>query len=59
MIVPKFLNEFLPKYSALIFGTLKLEFERNYVELLFTTNILSKTADARPYLTLNISIAIC
>ena len=59
MTGPKCLIKFFPKNSVINFGTQKSDFERNFAEWLFITNILSKTSDARPCLALNISIANC
>ena len=56
---PKYLIEFVPKYSVLIFGTTRSDFDHGCVDILFITNILLKTSDVRPCLTLNISIANC
>ena len=47
------------KYSVLTPGTQKSGSERICVEILFITNILSKTSDARPCLALNNSLANC
>ena len=59
MTGPKHLTELFSKYSVLIFGIQKSDFERDYAKLSFITSVLSKNLDARPYFILNISIANC
>ena len=56
MSEPKYFTDFFLTYSGLNFSTSKSCFKSNCVELFFITNMLSKTSDPRPCLTLNVSM---